>query len=73
MTASEIIEEITALPPDEQAKVVKFTYRLDAERQMSGPELSELAKGLVGETDPVKIALLRQALTRGFYGGKPHA
>jgi hypothetical protein len=30
MTASEIIEEIAALKPDEQAKVVKFAYQLDA-------------------------------------------
>lgn len=73
MTANEIIDEISALSPSEQAKVVKFAYRLDAERQMSGPELSELAKGLVGETDPVKLAMLREQLTRGFYGGKPHA
>ena len=73
MTASEIIDEIASLPPNEQAKVVQFTYKLDAERQLSGPELSELAKGLVGETDPIKIATIRQALTRGFYGGKPHA
>jgi hypothetical protein len=73
MTATEIIEEISALPPAEQAEVVKFAYRLDAERQLSGPELSELAKGLVGATDPVQIAQLRAALTRGFYGGKPHA
>ena len=73
MTATEIIEEIGALPPGEQAEVIKFAYRLDAERQLSGPELAELAKGLVGATDPVQIAMLRDALTRGFYGGKPHA
>ena len=73
MTASEIIEEIAALKPAEQAKVVRYAYQLDAERQLSGPELSDLAKGLVGETDPAKIALLREQLTRGFYGGKPHA
>jgi hypothetical protein len=73
MTASEIIEGISALPPAEQAKVVKFAYELDAERQLSGSELSELATGLVSEKDPIKIAQLRQALTRGFYGGKPHA
>jgi hypothetical protein len=73
MTATEIIDEIASLPPSEQAKVVRFAYELDAERQLSGPELSQLAKGLVGETDPAKIAALRQALTRGFYGGKPHS
>ncbi len=73
MTACDFIEEITALPPNEQAKIVQFAYRLDAERQLSGPELSELAKGLVGATDPVQIALLREALTHGFYGRKRDA
>jgi hypothetical protein len=39
MTASQIIEEIGNLPPEEQAKVVQFAYRLDAERQRTGAEL----------------------------------
>ncbi len=73
MSANDIIDEITALPPGEQVKIGQFAYRLDAERQLSGPELSELARGLVGATDPAQIAFLREALTRGFYGGKPHA
>ena len=73
MTASQIIHEIEILPPDEQAKVVQFAYRLDAERQLTGPELSGLAERLVASTDPAEAALLRETITRGFYGGKPHA
>ena len=73
MTASQIIHEIGTLPPDEQAKVVQFAYRLDAERQLTGPELSGLAERLVASTDPAETALLRETITRGFYGGKPHA
>ena len=73
MTASQIIHEIEALPPDEQAKVVQFAYRLDAERQLTGPELSGLAERLVASTDPAETALLREKITHGFYGGTPHA
>jgi hypothetical protein len=73
MTASQIIHEIETLSPDEQVKVVQFAYRLDAERRLTGPELSGLAELRVASTDPSETALLREAITRGFFGGKPHA
>ena len=73
MTVSQIIHEIETLPPDEQAKVVRFAYRLDAERQLTGVELSGLAERMVASTDPAETAMLREAISRGFYGGKPHA
>jgi hypothetical protein len=44
MTTEQIIHEITALPPTEQAKIVRFAYQLNAERQLSGDELSVLAE-----------------------------
>jgi len=73
MTATQIIQEISVLPPDEQAKVVRFAYSLDAERQLTGQELSALAERMVTSSDPVQTAMLREEITRGFYGGKPHA
>ena len=73
MTASQIIREISTLPPEEQAKVVRFAYCLDAERRLSGPELSALAARMVGSTDPVEATQLRAEITRGFYGGQMHA
>ena len=73
MTASQIIHEIEALPPEEQAKVVRFAYRLDAERQLTGAELSALAERMVAATDPAEAAMLRETITRCFYGEKPHA
>lgn len=73
MTASQIIQEIGNLPPEEQAKVVRFAYRLDAERQLTGAELSALAKRMVSSTDPAQITLLREEIVRGFYGGKRQA
>jgi hypothetical protein len=42
MTASEIIEEIKRLDPQEQLGVIRFAYQLDAERKLSGAELSSL-------------------------------
>ena len=61
------------MAPDEQAKVVRFAYRLDAERQLTGEELSALAGRMAATTDPVQAAKLREEITRGFYGGKPDA
>ena len=71
MTAKQIISEIEILPPGEQAKVVRFAYRLDAERQLTGKELSGLAERMVESTDPTQTAMLRAEIVRGFYGGKP--
>jgi hypothetical protein len=44
VTADQIIHEIATLPPDEQAKIVRFAYQLNAERRLSGEELSGLAE-----------------------------
>ena len=71
MTASQIIDEIKSLPPDEQLKVIHFAYRIDAERQLSGKELSSLAERMANSTDPAETTMLREAIVRGFYGGKP--
>ena len=68
MTASQIIDEIKGLTPDEQAGVVRFVYQLDAERKLSGPELSILAARLVNAEDPVEASRVRETIVRGFYG-----
>jgi hypothetical protein len=34
MNASKVIQDLAALPPAEQAEVIRFAYRLDAERQL---------------------------------------
>ena len=71
MTAAKIIEEIRKLPPEQQVEVIHFAYRLDAERQLSGKELSALAERMTRATDPAEAALVREAIIRGFYGGEP--
>ena len=73
MTADEIIKEIKSLPPEEQAEVIRFAYRMDAERKLTGKELSSLAERMITSVDPAETAMLRDAIARGFYGGKPNA
>ena len=73
MRASEIIGEIQRLSPSEQAEVIQFAYRLDAERMLSGKELAALAQRMIDAADPAEKLRIREELTRGFYGGKADA
>ena len=68
MTAAEIIEEIRRLDPKEQLGVIRFAYQLDAERKLSGSELSRLAARVTETDDPAQAATIREAIVRGFYG-----
>jgi hypothetical protein len=68
MTAAQIINEIKSLPIDEQAKVIRLADQTDAERQLTGKELSSLAERMVQATDPAEAMMLREAIVRGFYG-----
>ena len=73
MTAAQIISEIKALSPEEQAGVVRAVYELDAERKLSGPELSSLAERFVQSDDPVEASRVRESIIRGFYGAERDA
>lgn len=73
MTAAQIIDEIKSLSPEEQAGVVRFVYQLDAERKLSGPELSALAERLVTAADSVEALPVRETIVSGFYGTKRDA
>ena len=68
MTASQIIEEIKQLDPKEQLGVIQFAYQLDAERHLTGNELSSLAERMVEAKDAVEAATVREMTVRGFYG-----
>jgi hypothetical protein len=68
VTAAEIIEEIRRLDPKEQLGVIRFAYQLDAERKLSGSELSRLAARMTETDDPAEAATIREAIVRGFYG-----
>jgi len=67
MTANEIIEKIKRLGPKEQLGVIRFAYQLDAERRLTGKELSRLAERMVSATDPAEEAIIREAMVRGFH------
>jgi len=73
MTAAQIIEEIKRLSPEEQADAVRLIYKLDAERKLSGAELSSLAERFVNEQDPVETSRIREQIARGFSGAKGDA
>lgn len=69
VSATQVIEEIQQLTPTDQAEVIQFAYRLDAERMLSGKELGALAQRMIETSDPVEKLKIREELTRGFYGG----
>ena len=73
MTASEIIEEIKRLDPKEQLGVIRFAYQLDAERRLTGKELSSLAERMLKTTDPAEQVKVREEIVRGFYGQRQNA
>ena len=73
MTATEIIEEIKRLDPKEQLGVIRFAYQLDAERRLTGKELSSLAERMMNATDPAEQAVVREEIVRGFYGQRSNA
>ena len=73
MTASEIIEEIKRLDLKEQLGVIRFAYQLDAERRLTGKELSGLAERMVNTSDPAEQAMVREEIIRGFYGQRSNA
>jgi hypothetical protein len=73
VTASQIIEEIKRLDPKEQLGVIRFAYQLDAERKLTGKELSSLAERMVQTSDPTEQARVREEIARGFYGRRSNA
>lgn len=73
VTVAQIIEEIGALAREDQCRIVHFAYRLDAERRLTGGELSALAERMAGCVDPAEGLRLREQIVRGFYGSDPHA
>ena len=66
MTAEQIIEEIKRLDPKDQLGVIRFAYQLDAERKLSGKELSNLAARMTETDDPAEAAIIRESIVRGF-------
>ncbi len=73
MLATDIIDKIKQLPPEEQAEVIRFAYRLDAERKLTGEELSTLAQKYVETENASEAMMVRESIIRGFYGSDTDA
>ena len=48
--------------------MIRFAYQLDAERRLTGKELSTLAERMVNASDAAEQARVREEIIRGFYG-----
>ena len=68
MTANAVIDEIKHLQRAEQSRVIHFALELARERQMSGDQLSELARQMADSANPAEVQRLREEIHRGFYG-----
>ena len=53
--------------------VIRFAYQLDAERRLTGKELSSLAERMVAAANAAEEAIVREAIVRGFYGQRQNA
>jgi hypothetical protein len=53
--------------------VIRFAYQLDAERRLTGKELSSLVERMINASDPAEEAKAREEIVRGFYGQRSHA
>ena len=73
VTAEQIIEQIKQLDANELRLVIYFAYKLDAERKLTGPELSRLGERLVSTSDEVEAARIRETISHGFYGNRKDA
>jgi hypothetical protein len=68
VTAEQIIEEIKRLDPKDPLGGIRFAYQLDAERKLTGKEMSSLAARMTETDDPAEAAIIRESIVRGFYG-----
>ncbi len=70
MSATQLIEAIKELPPEERLDVLRFVREYETVPKLSPEELGELAERMVHATDPAEVAALEKALLNGFYGMK---
>ena len=70
MSATQIIEAIKELPPEERLSVVHFAREYETVPRLTPEQLGELGERLANATEPTEIAALEKALINGFYGMK---
>ena len=70
MSATQVIQAIKELPPEERLDVLRFVREYDTVPKLTPEELGELAERLAHATDPNEVATLEKVITNGFYGMK---
>ena len=70
MSASQIIEAITQLAPEQRADVVRFARQFEGElvHRLTPEELGELADRLAAATNEDEAEAIKKAMMNGFYG-----
>ena len=70
MSASQIIEAIAQLAPEQRADVVRFARQFEGElvRRLTPEELGELAERLAVATSEEEAEAIKKAMIDGFYG-----
>ena len=70
MSATQVIEAIKELPPEERLDVLRFVREDETVPKLTPEQLGELAGRLAHATDPEEVAALEKAIANGFYGMK---
>ena len=73
MTALEVIEEIKALPKDEQTEVFELPRHATEGSRLSPEELGPLARRMAETKDHADADRLQEGIVRGFCGVGSHA
>jgi hypothetical protein len=55
MTAAKVIDEIMHLPREEQSRALEFAFEPARKRQLSGKDMSALARRMVDSDDPAEV------------------
>jgi hypothetical protein len=68
VSATQIIEQIKALPAVDRLEVASFARSFKPDRMLTGDELALIAQRLADASDPEEIETLKDALRWGWYG-----
>jgi hypothetical protein len=70
VTASQIINEIRGITPENGCAWYGFVYQLDTERRLSGPEAFHVGRAPAQCKDPIGASRIRETIVRGFYAAQ---
>ena len=70
MSATQVIEAIKELPPEERLDVLRFVREYETVPKLTPEQLGDLGERLAHATDPEEVATLEKTIMNGFYGMK---